>query len=327
MKAFWNRLAHSAAALALCATMSSPVFAQSYPTRPITLVYPYPAGSTTDSAWRVIAQETSKQLGQPIVFENRAGASGKIGLAAVTASAARDGYLLGIINNTLSVLLPLMDPGFRAEAGKDFTPISLAIETYAALVANPGVPFRDIEGLVKYAKANPGKLNFGSAGSGTPSHLNVELLKRGAGIDVVHVPYKGEAPALNDLLGGQVQAYFGVGILKPHVEARKLIGLATTGPERWALFPNLPTFREAGYPGVLAASWLGLIGPSGLPRDVVARANRALSSALQEPEVRRKLAEQGWVTRPSTPEEFEARIKSDVERWTPIIRSANIKLN
>lgn len=321
-----------AAALGLIAIVAAAApfqasFAQAFPNRPITLIYPYPAGSTTDNAWRLIAQEASRTLGQNVVVENRAGASGRIGLDAVSRAANKEGYTIGVINNTLSVLLPLMDATFKVEPGKDYTPVTGAIETYAVLVANPSVPFKDLAGLISYAKDNPGKLNIASAGTGTPSHLAGELLARSAGIRLTHIPYKGEAPALADLLGGQVQLYFGVGILKPHVEAGRLIGIATTGPQRWNSFPNLPSFTEAGFPGVLTASWLGVIGPPGMAEESVNQLNRAFGTALRNPELRKKLEEQGWVLQPSTPQEFAARIGTDVERWTPIIRAANIKVN
>lgn len=311
-------------AASACALPAGGVLAQGYPARPVTLVYPYPAGSTTDGAWRLIAQEMSKVLGQSVVVENRAGASGRIGFDAVRRSSDREGYTLGVMNNTLAVLLPLMDASFQAESRKDYVPIGLAIETYAVLVAHPAAPFKDLPGLIQHARAQPGALNIGSAGTGTPSHLAGELLQKAAGIQLTHVPYKGEGPAITDLLAGRLHLYFGVGILKPHVDAGRLVGIATTGPQRWQTFPGLPTFREAGL-NFNTSSWLGLIGPPGLASGTVATLSRALATVLGDASLRSRLEEQGWaIFQNSRPEDFERLVGSDIERWRPVIAGARI---
>jgi len=305
--------------------LATNVLAQTYPSRPVTVIYPYPAGSTTEGAWRSVAQEASKTLGQSVIFENRVGAGGKIGVESMTRS-PKDGHTVGVINSAVAIYLPLMDATFRIEPGKDYTPISAGFETYYVLLAHPSVPFRDVKGLIAYARANPGKLNMASSGNGTGGHLSVELLKMVVGIHAVHVPYKGEAPAMTDLLGGQVQAFFGAGNAKPFIESGKLIGLATSGPQRWAPFPSLPTFAEEGLADVSASTWLGLAGPAGIPDAAVAKLNQAVTVAMQAPEVRRKLDEFGLVVRGGTPQEFSALIRADLDRWGKVVRAGNIRL-
>lgn len=312
-------------AAALAALMAANAGAQAYPNRSITLIYPFAAGSTTDAAWRTIAQEASKQIGQPIVFENRAGAGGKIGLEA-TIKAGKDGYTLGIMNNGLSVFLPQIDPTFRLEPVRDYTPIVFGNESYLVWVASTSAPFRDIKGLIAYAKANPGKLNFATAGVGTGAHLGLEMFKSMAGLDITAVHYKGESPAVTALLTGEAQLALPAAGAKSNIDSGKLIALATSGNQRWRMFPNLPTMGEAaGLPQYSMSFSLGVIGPSELPPEIVARVNRAFNAALNAAEVRARLESAGWTVKGGTPEQFLAVIRAEQELYRPIIRAANIK--
>ena len=311
----------------LCAAAYLPsAMGQAYPSRPLTFVYPYPAGSSSDTAWRTISQDLSKKLGQPVIHENKVGAGGRVGLDFVIKSAP-DGYTLGMINNVLSVWQPLMDPRFNIEPGKDYTPIVHAIETPLMLAAKINAPFRDLKSLIAYAKANPGKLNAGSSGPGSGAHLGLALLNYQAGIDVTHVPYKGAAPALTSLLAGETDLFFADAGAKPHIDAGKLMAIAVGSGQRWSLVPGVPTLDEAGLPGFRNTSWTSVGGPAGIPADVVSRLNRAFNDVLTTPEVRAKLEAAGWAIKGGTQQEFIAVIRGDTELYRPVIRAANIKLD
>lgn len=300
--------------------------AQNYPVRPVTMIIPYAAGGVTDVAFRAIAQDAAKQLGQPIVTENRTGAGGKVGAEAIV-RAPKDGHTIGVFNSAIAVNLPLMDPTFKVEVGKDYAPITRAVETYVVLIASPSAPFRDAKGLLEYARANPGVLNVGTAGIGTTGHLSLELLKHIAKIQLTHVPYKGDALSLNDVMGGQIPLAFMSNAAKPQVDAGKVRPIAVTSPQTWALFPNVPSFQESGLNGFVASSWLGLVGPAGMQGEVVAKLNRTFALTLRNPELRKKLEDMGLAVQTSAPEEFGAFIRKDLEVWGPVIRAANIKLN
>jgi tripartite-type tricarboxylate transporter receptor subunit TctC len=312
---------------ALLSLVASNAAAQAYPSRQITLIYPYAPGSAADAAWRTVTQEAGKQIGQSIIFENRPGAGGRIGLEAGI-KGAKDGYTLGIANNALLIVLPEIDQTLKVEPGKDFTPIVLGNETFLVVASPSSVPFKDVRGLIAYAKANPGKLNGATSGAGSGGHLGLEMLKTMAGIDIVAVHYKGEAPAVTALVAGEVQIFLSAAAAKPHMESGKLIGYATTGRQRWSLFPNLPTVAESStLKDFNVASWLGVIGPSDLPREVVAKVNQAFNASLNNTEVREKLAAAGWAVKGGTPEQFTSLIRADRELLRPVIKAANIKLD
>jgi len=300
--------------------------AQSYPTRPVTLINPYAAGGITDVAFRTIAAEAAKSLGQTILVENRTGAGGKVGANAIVA-APKDGYTAGIFNSGIGTNLPLMDPTFKMEPVRDYVPITRAIETYVVLVASPSAPYRDVKGLIDFARANPGKLDVGSAGVGTTGHLSLALLNSLAKLNLIHVPYKGETPMLTDVMGGQIPLGFISATVKPNVDAGKVIGIAVSGAQRWSVFPNLPSFQETGLNGFAASAWQGIVGPVGIPAEAVSRINRVIGTALQDAAVRKRLDELGLVVGASTPEEFVTFIRKDLELWGPIVRAANIKLD
>ena len=228
-----------------CLMITNQVYAQSYPSHAISLIIPYPPGGPIDVGFRVIAPELGAQLGQSVIIDNRSGAGGIVGAQAMM-RAPKDGYTLGVVNNPIAAILPLITPEFRVEPEKDYAPIALALETFTILVARPSLPFRDLKGLVAYAKANPGKLNAGAPGLGSGSHLTFELLKLAAGFDATVIPYSGEAPAITGVLAGQTDVLVATANVKQHLDSGKLIALATSGAQRWDVFPNVPTLRETG---------------------------------------------------------------------------------
>lgn len=313
-------------ALALSLGVAGHVAAQAYPNRPITFVYPYPAGAGLDIALRTASAEASKRLGQPIVVVSRPGAGGRVGFESLIRS-PNDGYTIGAATNAIAVYQPLIDEKLYVEAGKDYTAISLAIETPLVLVTGANAPYRDVRGLIEYAKANPGKLNGGSSGVGTGSHLGVEMINVMAGVKIVHIPFNGATPVLLATMAGEVGMVFSSAEVKPHVASGRLIALATSGSRRWHEFPNLPTMSEAGLTGFVNGSWTGIVAPPGVPREMVARLNQAYTEALRTPDVKEKLEAAGWVVLAGSPEDFAALARNDMDRFRPIIKAANLKMN
>ena len=321
-----HRVTRNAALAIFSLMVAGSALAQAYPTRAITFIYPYPPGSSSDNAYRAIVLETAKRLGQPIVYENRPGATGRIGVELVQ-RAATDGYTIGMLNNVLGVSLPLIDPKTAIEPGRDYTPIVLAVESYLLMVARAGEPYRDLKGMLDYARANPGKLNMSTPGSATGAHLVLALLSARSGVSIAHIPYKGTAPATQAILAGEVNLTVTDTTVKPHVDSGKLLALATTGAQRWASFPNVPTFEEQGIKGVTYSSWSGIIGPPGMPRPIVMQLNRAFIEALNSPEVKSRLEVAGLTARGGTPEDWSTLVKADLALWRPVIVGANIKLD
>ncbi len=313
-----------AATLSMAASMA---WAQNYPSRPITFIYPY-AASATEQMLRVVFTESAKGLGQPIVLESQPGAGGKIGFERMM-RAAKDGYTLAFVNTPLAVNLALLDPTFKIEPVRDYTPIVIAFDVPLLLVTNSSLPFKDLKGMVAYGRANPDKLNFGlSGGRGTTGHLLVELFKLKLGVGGQAVAYKGEAQAMTDLLGGQVQGMYGsVLAAKPHIETGKLTAIAVTSSQRVAVLPNVPTIRETGVIDVVQATTVGVGGPAGLSPDIVRTLNKAFVTALQVPDVRKKLEDGGMVVRGTTPEELTETIRGDLKRWGEIVKAANITID
>ncbi len=301
-----------------------PAVAQTYPTGPIRLIYPFTAGSGGDIATRVLGAEIEKTLGQSVVVENRPGAGGRLGPNAL-AQAPGNGHILSVVVNGLMVVLPLADPNYKIEPVKDYMPVTLAFESYGILVGRTGLPYRDMKGLISYAKEHKGQVRIASTGVGSNPHLIVELLKSMAGIEVLHVPYKGETPALTDLMSGQIDLMFTTAGAKPYIDGGRLVGVATTGPRRWSLFPALPTMDEAGLRGLQATTWWGVIAPPGTSTEVIAKLNSAFKSALQKPAVLERFVGLGLESIGSSPSEFSARIDADRGRWGPVIKNAGIK--
>jgi tripartite-type tricarboxylate transporter receptor subunit TctC len=298
-----------------------------YPTKPITIIVPFSAGGTTDILARVVGLHVGQTLGQPVIVDNRAGAGGNIGTQAV-ARAPADGYtlLMGTvgthaINQDLYKKLPF-DPI------KDFAPLSRVAMVPNLLVANPTQPYKNVKELIAYAKANPGKVNFASSGSGTSIHLSGELFKQMTQIDMQHVPYKGSAPAVADLIGGQTAIMFdNMPSVMPHVKAGKLRALAVTTAKRSPALPDVPTIAESGVPGYDTSSWFGLLAPVGTPADVVAKLNAAIAKALADPDVKTKLAEQGAEPHPEKPEQFAAFIASETAKWGKVVKESGASVD
>ena len=318
-----SRLIRLMAALIAVACVA-PVSAQDYPTRPITLVVPYPAGGGNDVLGRLVGEKMSKSLGQTVVVENRGGAGGTLGTRAV-AKAPPDGYTMLIATSSLAIN-PSLYPNVGYDPRKDFAPIGLLASGANVVLVHPSVPAKSIAELIALAKKNPGKLNFASTGSGSSVHLAAELFAVMAGVKINHVPYRGSGPALNDLLGGHVTMMFAtlpsaIGI----VQGGKVRALAVTGAKRSNVFPNLPTIAEAGLPGYEAELHYGLVAPAGTPRPIVDRLNAALREALNDPALRERLAREGAVPLPSTPEEYAADIDAEEKKWGKIVRDAGVK--
>lgn len=296
--------------------------AQAYPTKPVTIIVPFAAGGTTDILARIIGQALTAELGQSVVVDNRAGAGGNIGGQAA-AKAAPDGHTLFMgtvgthaINASLYKKMPF-DPV------KDFAPLTRVANVPNLLVANPAQPYKSVKDLIAYAKANPGKVNFGSSGNGSSIHLSGELFKSLAKVDMQHVPYKGSAPAVTDLLGNQIGIMFdNMPSAIQHVRSGKLVPLAVTTAKRSPELPNVPTIAEAGVPGYNATSWFGLFTNRKVPADVLAKLNDAMVKILTKPEVIKQMAEQGAVAHPEKPAEFEAFIKAETAKWGPVVKQS-----
>ena len=312
------------AVVLLCTLFANAALAQGFPNKPITAIWPFPGGGTVDRALRAVATEAGNILGQPVLVESRPGANGMLGINAVK-QARGDAHTLSFAHNGMLVSVPLTSASTKIAPGTDYVPVGLVLKTNLILAAHPSVPFRDYNGLLSFARANPGKLDAAVVGTASNSHLAVELLKVASGVAITNVPYRGEGQALPDLLGGTVKMFFMTSTAKPLVDAGKLVGIATTGAERWDIFPALPTMQELGLPGFLVIGWFGVVASPGTPPDAIARLNGALNAALKNPAVRKTLQEFGIDPMGSTAEEMSALIQSDLKRWEPIMRKAGIK--
>ncbi len=296
--------------------------AQAYPTKPVTIIVPFAAGGTTDILARIIGQALTAELGQSVVVDNRAGAGGNIGGQAA-AKATPDGHTLFMgtvgthaINASLYKKMPF-DPV------KDFAPLTRVANVPNLLVANPAQPYKTVKELIAYAKANPGKVNFGSSGNGSSIHLSGELFKSLAKVDMVHVPYKGSAPAVTDMLGNQIGIMFdNMPSAIQHVRSGKLVPIAVTTAKRSPELPDIPTIAEAGVPGYEAMSWFGLFAPAATPKPVLDRLNAALVKVLNQPDVKKKIAEQGGDVVAETPEQFAAFIKAETAKWGKVVKDS-----
>lgn len=318
-------LAHLLTGCAL-AGLSCAASAQGYPNRPITFIWPFQAGSPNGEAMRVLASETGKILGQPMTTDFRGGAGSRLGVQAMQ-KAAPDGYLIGSALDGVLVVLPMASKTFRPEPGKDYTPILVSAESHSTLSGHPSLPFRDVKGLVAYAKANPGVLNYASPGIGGNSHLYFERFQLVTGIQLTHVPYKGSTASLPDRMSGRIHIAMGGQDVKTIVDSGKLIAIATTGPQREKLYPNTPTLSET-YPGMVFKAWVGVVAPPGTPQDIIAKLNAAFSSALKLPEVRKTMEGAFWkVVEGSGPEEFMARHKADTETYGPLVKKLGLVLD
>lgn len=315
-----------AGGLALLALTGAGSAQAAWPERPVTMVVPFPPGGPTDLVARVLAKQLTDQLGQTVVVENKGGANGNIGMQ-YAAAAKPDGYT--VLYNTSSIALsPNLYRSLAFDPVKDFTPVSSTAVIPLVLLVHPSVPVKNTQDFVQYARQHPGKLSYGSAGAGNVTHLGALLLLRSLDIDAVHVPYRGSAPAMTDLVGGQVQLMTNtLNDSLGFVREGKLRALAVTSSARSEQLPDVPTVAETVAPGFSMGAWQGVVVPAGTPAPVVEKLNAEIRRALQSPEMQKQLKAQGAQTLGSTPEEYAAYIKSEIARWGEVVKAANVKLD
>ena len=313
------------AAMTMVAFAAMAAHAQSYPTKPIRIVVPYPPGGFNDTLGRTLAAKFTESWGQPVVVENKPGAGGNIGMD-LAAKSAPDGYTLviGPVGNI--AVNPHLYPNLPYDVARDFAPITSLASFSNALVVHPDVPAKTVNELIALAKAKPKTLSFGSPGIGSQAHLAGEFLKLQAGIDIVHIAYNGTAPALRDLLGGQIQFMFAqTSSALPQIQSGKLRALGVASPKRTPLMPELPTIAEGGLPGFEAVSWYALLAPAGTPKEIIAKVQAEVARVLQMPDIREKLAAQGAEPVGNTPEQLAAQIRTESARYADIVKRASIK--
>jgi tripartite-type tricarboxylate transporter receptor subunit TctC len=302
---------------------ASGVHAQGYPNKPIRIVVPYPPGGFNDTLARTVGQKLNEAWGQPVVVDNKPGGGTLIGTDAV-AKTSPDGYTL-LITPFAFAVNPSIFKKLPYDPLKDFAPITLAAATPNLLVANASVPFNSLKELIASAKAKPGRLSYASTGTGSSNHLSMEKFKQMAAVDIVHVPYKGSAPAVTDLIGGQVDLMFdNIPNVLPHVKAGKLKGLAVTSPKRSSHVPEVPTVIEGGVPGYEVSVWFGIAAPAGTPEPIITKLNTEIVKVLNLPDVKEKFAAQGVDVVGSTPTEFAAHIKSQMATWDKVVKDAGV---
>ena len=309
---------------ALLATTGA--WAQDYPSRPVTLIVPYAAGGGNDVMARIVAEKMSRSLGQQIVIENKGGAGGSIATRQV-AKAAPDGYTLGLGGTGTHAINPTLYPNVGYDPRKDFAPVGLIATSALVVLVNTSVPAKTIPELIALARRDPGKLNYASAGVGSGIHLGAELFATMAGVKLTHIPYKGSAPALTDLVGGHVAIYFSS--LPPAIaliREGKVRALAVTGPQRSALLPDLPTIAEAALPGYESVLHYGIVAPAGTPRPIVEKLNAAMQAALDEADVRERIVADGAEPLPGTPEDYAADIDREETKWSKVVKVSGAKV-
>ena len=316
--------------LALGLALSPLCWAQPYPSKPLRWIVPFPPGGPTDTFSRAAAQKLSELLKQPVIVENRAGAGAAIGMEAL-AKSAPDGYTIGLSTTGSHAINPHLYAKLAYDPIKDFAPITLAISYVNVLVVNPALPIHTGADLVAYAKANPGKVTFGSAGNGSSNHLFGELLKSLTGAPMQHVPYKGSAQALTDVIGGNLTFMFDIlNVSGPQIRAGRVRGIAVASAKRTPYFPELPTLSESGIQGFEEAGadlWFGIMAPAGTPKAIVAKLNEALITGLRSPDMRERIRAQSLDLWTSTPEQFAAVLKSDLARWGKVVKASGARID
>jgi tripartite-type tricarboxylate transporter receptor subunit TctC len=314
----------SAAVFACLLAFAAPATAQTFPDRPITLLIPFAAGGSTDLLGRLIAEKMSEGLGQQVIVENKGGAGGNLGAAAV-AKAAPDGYTILMATVATHALNPAVYPNMPYDPVKDFAPISLLVTVPNVLIVHPSVPANTAQELIALLKANPGKYSYASSGNGSPLHLSGELFKSMAGVDIVHVPYKGAGPALVDVIGGQVPIMFdNLPSSTQHIKSGKLRGLGVTSTQRAPVFPDMPALTEA-LPGYETYTWNALFAPAGTPPEAIKKLNEEANKAVNDPAVKAKLAEFSATVVASTPEELGKHVVAELAKWAPIVKQSGAK--
>ena len=313
-------------AVALLPLLATSALAQGYPAKPVRLVVTSPPGGSQDFLARLLAQQLSPILKQQFIVDNRTGASGAIGLDHV-AKSAPDGHTLLLGAGGPLTAVPAFNPRLPFDPVRDFAPITLLASGSFAVAVHPAVPAKTVKELIALAKAKPRGLNFGSSGTGAAPHLAAELFRSMAGVDMVHVPYKGVGPALTELLGGQIDLMFAdVHLVQPHARSGRLRALAVTSPARSSVMPELPTVSEAAIPGYAAGNWFGVLAPAGTPREIVQRLYGEIVKLLGGAELRERLFAQGMEPGGNTPEQFAAFIRNEIDKWRRVVKSANIRI-
>jgi tripartite-type tricarboxylate transporter receptor subunit TctC len=312
---------------AFALTAASLAAAQSFPTKPIKLICPFPAAGAVDIASRAIASELAKNLGQPVTVDNRPGAGGNIG-GAEAARSAPDGYTLFMTTSGINAINPALYAKMPFDPVKDLVPVIALVSLSNVLVVHPSVKANSVAELIALAKAEPGRLTYASSGYGTSIHMSGEMFKHMARVDILHVPYKGSAPAITDLLGGQVMIMFdNLPSALPHIKAGKLRALAVTGAQRDPLLPDVPTVAEAGVPGYESGVWFGLAVPAGTPKEEIARLNEAAAKGTRSPEFVKRMTEMGYTIIGGTPEQMAEMNKVETARWGPIVKASGAKVD
>jgi tripartite-type tricarboxylate transporter receptor subunit TctC len=315
------------ATLVLAVGCAMPVAAQTYPTKTIRLIVPYPAGGATDFFARLVFPKMGEALGQPIVVENRPGAGTAIGASEVARSAP-DGYTLLLGDAGTYAFNPTLYKKLSYDPAKDFAPVSLTGRFALILAVNPSMPAKSVKEFVAAAKSEPGKINYGAPGPGSPIHLAMEFFKQRAGLVMTPIPYKGGADAMNDLLAGRISAMFpDIASGLPQIKGGKLRPIAVASAKRVAALPDLPTIGESGYPGFEAWAWQGFVAPARTPRPIIMRLNAEFAKVMSDPAIKQRLSESGFEPQTSTPEEFSAYMKSEIAKWAKVIRESNISLD
>ncbi len=320
------RLALLALAALGTAPASGPVHAQPFPSKPLRIVVPFPPGGGVDLTARTVGQKMAELIGQPVLIENRAGAAGTIG-AEFVAKGVPDGHLLLVAGPGSVAVAPLLFPKLGYDPLRDLAPVTMLVTMPFIVVAHPSMPVRNARELIAWAKANPGKVNMASGGAGTGQHLAGELFNLMAGIRTVHVPYKGTAPAIADIIGGHADLTFSDPSVLPLVKAGKLKVLGVSGTGRYEALPDALVIADTGLPGFDALNWYPMMAPGGTPKEIVTRLNNEAIRALAAPDVREKLLAQGLIPTPMTPDQLGQFIRTDLARWSKVVKAANIRLD
>ncbi|NDY82060.1 tripartite tricarboxylate transporter substrate binding protein [Orrella sp. NBD-18] len=312
--------------LALAAAAIAPVVAQTYPNKPIKLILPFPPGGATDVMSRILAEKLTPRLGQTVIVENKPGA-GTMLASEFVAKAPADGYTLLMAASSL-VIAPSLYSKVNYDPIKDFTPVTQVAAVIHLVVVNPNLPVKSIQDLIAYLKANPGKVSYGSTGSGTSTHLEAELFKKMAGVDITHIPYKGSTPALADLVGGQTSMMFDpIASSKPYLESGRLRAIAVTTAQRSVSAPELPTVAESGLPGYEAMPWLGIVAPAGTPKPVVDLLYKEVGEVLKLQDVKDRFKSLGLDIIGNTPAQFATFIEKDQKKWAQVIKDSGAKVD
>jgi len=314
------------AALVLALALSPSAFGQTYPSKPIRIVCPFPPGGAVDIASRAIADALTKTMGQSVIVENRAGAGGNLG-GEIAAKSPPDGYTLFMTTSGIQAINPALYAKMNYDPNKDFVPVVALVSLDNVLVMHPSVRVNSVKELIDLAKAQPGMISAASSGSGTSIHMSLEMFKHLTGTDILHIPYKGSAPAVADLLGGQVNIMFdNIPSSLPHIKAGKLHAIATTGAKRSSTLPDLPTVAEAGVPGYESGVWFGLVAPTGTPKDIIAKLNAEALKAVKLPDYQKRMNDLGYEIIAGSPEQMAERIKGEIARWGPVVKASGAKV-